>query len=69
MVFLASGFRVPRRGSCRLRDLFYELKKADVRKQPSVQPSYTYPAAELAARGLFVDLPPWDAHVFELILS
>jgi hypothetical protein len=47
-----------------LRDLFYDLKSTEIRKQSTVLPRYQYNAAHLINQGLYVELGPFDAHIF-----
>ena len=66
IIFVAPGLRLKAGGPYRLDDLFYGLKSKEVRRQPTVRPSYTYPAAQLINQGLYVELQPFDAHIFLL---
>lgn len=63
-VFLTPGLRLKPGAPYILHDLFYALKSAEVLQQPTVQPSYSYPAAQLINQGLYVELHPFDAHLF-----
>jgi hypothetical protein len=63
-ISMAPGLHLKSGAPYRLDDLFYELKSVEVKRNPTVQPSYTYPAAQLINQGLYVELPPFDAHVF-----
>jgi len=47
-----------------LRDLFYELKSPAIRSQDTVKTCYSCPAAHLINQGLYVELAPFDAHIF-----
>jgi len=52
---------------CHIRLPFAELDGGAVRLHDRMgQASYDRSGTELLARGLFVDLPPWGCHVFEL---
>jgi glycosidase len=63
-VFLNPGLKLKTGAPYKLYDLFYELKTLDVRRHPSIQPSYCYPAAALINQGLYVELNAHDAHIF-----
>jgi hypothetical protein len=60
-VFLMPGLRLHSNISYRLNDLFYEFKTHAV---GAAQPFYVYPAAKLINHGLYVELEPFDSHVF-----
>jgi len=60
-VFLMPGLRLHSGTHYRLNDLFYEFK---THTAGSVQPFYVYPAAKLINSGLYVELEPFDAHIF-----
>jgi len=47
-----------------LSDLYYPLKSPEIRRQSTVTPTYHYPAAHLITQGLYVELGPYDAHIF-----
>jgi glycosidase len=47
-----------------LRDLFYDLKSPDIRNKDTVKVRYSYTAAHLINDGLYVELAPFDAHIF-----
>jgi glycosidase len=47
-----------------LHDLFYELKSPEQRRKSTVVPTYHYAAAHLITQGLYVELGPFDAHIF-----
>jgi glycosidase len=47
-----------------LHDLFYDLKSPEIKSHPTVHPSYKYKAAQLINQGLYVELAPFDAHIF-----
>lgn len=63
-VFLMPGLKLKTGAPYKLHDLFYELKNLDRRRHPTVQPSYNYSAAALINQGLYVELQPFDAHIF-----
>src|SRR5438046_3349105 len=60
-VFLIPGLRLSSSSSYRLHDLFFGLKALN---RPSMQSSYVYPAGQLMNQGLYVELDPFDAHIF-----
>ncbi|OGR89997.1 MAG: hypothetical protein A2992_00390 [Elusimicrobia bacterium RIFCSPLOWO2_01_FULL_59_12] len=60
-VFLMPGLRVHSGASYRLNDLFYSFK---ANTAGTVQPFYVYPGARLINQGLYVELEPFDAHIF-----
>ncbi len=47
-----------------LSDLFYDLKPAETKQKSTVMPTYHYTASHLITQGLYVELGPYDAHVF-----
>lgn len=63
-IHMVPGLRLKSGAPYQLNDLFYDLKSKEVRRQQTVQPSYTYPAAQLINQGLYVELQPFDAHIF-----
>lgn len=50
----------------KLRDLFYGLKTSEIRRKAGVKPHYVYPAPQLINQGIYVELEPYDAHIFLL---
>jgi len=46
------------------RDVFYDLKSPEIRSQDTVKACYNYKAAHLINQGLYVELAPFDAHIF-----
>jgi glycosidase len=64
VVHLAPGMELQNGGPFRLNDLFYPLKSPQARRRPGVQPHYLVPAAQLINSGLYVELQPFDAHIF-----
>ncbi len=52
---------------CFVRTPFTELGERTVRLQDQLSPAvYDRPADELRGRGLFLDMPPWGYHVFDV---
>jgi glycosidase len=49
-----------------LQDVFFDLKPEAAKQKHGVQPSYTYTAPQLINQGLFVELQPYDAHIFRV---
>lgn len=49
------------------RDYYYDLKTKENRTYPNVKPVYKYKGTHLIAKGLFIDLGPYDSHIFKLI--
>jgi hypothetical protein len=47
-----------------LRDMFYDLKSPEVRRQNTVSRTYQVSASQLITQGLYVELAPFDAHIF-----
>ena len=64
MVYITPGLRLESGISYWLHDLYYDLKPGAIRELDGVQPAYQYPAAQLVKQGLYVELQPYDAHVF-----
>ncbi len=60
-VFLMPGLRLHSGTPYRLNDLFYSFKSNTV---GTVQPFYVYPGSKLINQGLYVELDPFDAHIF-----
>ena len=57
----------PQQSQCFVRMPFPELAGRTVRFQDLLSPdSYDRPGDDLLSRGLFVDIPAWGHHVFEL---
>ncbi len=65
-VFLSPGIRLKTGTPYRLDDIFYELKPSEVKDQLTVKRNYLIPAAQLINQGLYVELQPYDAHIFLL---
>lgn len=63
-IFLAAGMRLQHGGPYELVDLYYDLKSDAIRQKPTVRPSYLYSAPQLVNQGLYVELEPFDAHIF-----
>ena len=63
-IFFPPGFGIKTGQSYMLEDLYFPLKHPEVRRQPTVQSFYVYPAAQLIMDGLYVELHPYDAHIF-----
>src|SRR5262249_31412766 len=63
-VTLVPGLPLKAGTSYALHDLFYDLKSAEIRKQSTVSPSYHFTASHLITQGLYVELAPFDAHIF-----
>jgi glycosidase len=61
-ITLMPGLRLTSGTRYRLHDLFYALKSGAA----GAQPSYSYPASKLINHGLYVELDPFDAHLFVL---
>lgn len=64
IIFLAPGLRLHAGMPYVLHDLYYGLKSEELRKQPTVQASYHYKASQLINQGLYVELAPFDGHIF-----
>jgi glucan phosphorylase/glycosidase len=47
-----------------VNDLYHEFKPAAARARSTVRAAYRVSGDELLDKGLFVDLDPWDSHVF-----
>jgi glycosidase len=60
-LFLMPGLRLRSDAPYRLTDLFYGFKNNTA---GTVQPFYVYPGAKLINQGLYVELEPFDAHIF-----
>jgi len=57
----------PQRSQCFVRMSFLELKGRTVRFQDLLGPDYyDRPGDDLLGRGLFVDIPAWGCHVFDV---
>ena len=64
MVYVTPGLRLESGVSYWLHDLYYDLKSPAIRELAGVQPAYQYPGAQLLKQGVYVELQPYDAHVF-----
>lgn len=64
LVYVSPGLRLESTITYWFYDLFYDLKSPSVRELETIQPSYQYPAAQVLKQGMFVELRPYDAHVF-----
>jgi len=65
-VYLVPGLRLESGSDVHLLDLFYDLKKPEVQRQPLIQPVYLYRASRIINDGLYVELQGHDAHIFLL---
>src|SRR5258706_1846878 len=63
-VTLMPGLHLKAGTTYELHDLYYDLKPPEVKRQSSVVPTYHFPAAHLITQGLYVELAPFDAHIF-----
>lgn len=63
-ITLMPGLHLKPEAAYELRDLFYDLKAPEVRQKSTVMPTYHYNASHLINQGLYVELGPYDAHVF-----
>jgi len=63
-VFLMPGLRLKSGTVYRMDDLYYPLKNTEARRRSTVQSTYSFPAAQLINQGLYVELHPFDAHIF-----
>jgi hypothetical protein len=63
-VTLVPGIHLKAGISYELRDLFYDLKPPEVKRRETVIPTYHYTASHLITQGLYVELAPFDAHIF-----
>jgi hypothetical protein len=63
-VTLVPGLHLKAGTSYELRDLFYDLKSPEVKRRETVIPTYRYTASHLITQGLYVELAPFDAHIF-----
>jgi len=63
-VTLMPGLNLKADSAYELQDLFYEMKSPETRRQSTVVPTYHYPASHLITQGLYVELGPFDAHIF-----
>ena len=63
-VTLMPGLNLKSGSSYELQDLFYELKSPELRRQSTVTQTYQHTAATLITQGLYVELAPFDAHIF-----
>ncbi|HRY30373.1 MAG TPA: (d)CMP kinase [Elusimicrobiota bacterium] len=56
--------RIQRGRTYTLDDLYFDSKPAVEQDRPGVSPRYTFTGDELLDNGIYVDLAPWDSHVF-----
>jgi glycosidase len=63
-ITLVPGMPLHAGTSYELHDLYYDLKSPIVRQKSTVVPTYHYTAAHLITQGLYVELDPFDAHIF-----
>ena len=49
-----------------LQDLFFGAKSIELQKSGKVQESYGYKGSQLINQGLYVELEPYDAHIFRV---
>jgi glycosidase len=64
IVSLMPNLQLQGRTTYNLRDLYYGIKPTGSKGRQGVQPEYRYPAAQLINQGLYVELHPYDAHIF-----
>ncbi|QQX89767.1 alpha-amylase (plasmid) [Cupriavidus necator] len=65
-MFVAVNYS-PQQSQCFMRTPFTELEGRTVRLQDRLSPAvYDRPGDDLRARGLFLDMPPWGYHVFDV---
>ncbi len=65
-MFVAVNYS-PQQSQCFMRTPFTELGGRTVRLQDRLGPAvYDRPGDDLRARGLFLDMPPWGFHVFDV---
>jgi glycosidase len=64
MVYVTPGLRLASGISYWLHDLYYDLKSSAIRELSGVQPAYQAQGAQLLKQGLYVELQPFDAHIF-----
>jgi hypothetical protein len=65
-MFVAVNYS-PQQSQCFMRTPFAELRGRTVRLQDRLSSAvYDRPGEDLRARGLFLDMPPWGYHVFDL---
>jgi glycosidase len=60
-IFLMPGIRLNSGTSYRFNDLYYTFK---ANTAGTIQPFYNYPGSKLINQGLYVELDPFDAHIF-----
>ena len=65
-VFFAPGMPLEPHLNYEFSDLYHPMKDAEHRASPGVRPQYTYNAKKLMTHGLYVELQPFDAHIFVL---
>jgi glycosidase len=63
-VTLMPGLHLKTDASYELRDIYYDLKPAETKQKSTVMPTYHYTASHLINQGLYVELGPYDAHIF-----
>ncbi|CAN7750518.1 hypothetical protein LJR296_006612 [Cupriavidus necator] len=65
-MFVAVNYS-PQQSQCFMRTPFMELGEGTVRLQDRLSPAvYDRSADDLRARGLFLEMPPWGCHVFDV---
>ncbi|WP_198030859.1 alpha-amylase family glycosyl hydrolase [Cupriavidus sp. amp6] len=65
-IFVAVNYS-PQQSQCFMRIPFTELAGRTIRLQDRLGPAvYDRPGDDLHARGLFLDMPPWGYHVFDV---
>jgi len=63
-VTLTPGVNLKSGVAYELQDLFYDLKSPEIKRLSTVHPTYKCKAAHLINHGLYVELAPFDAHIF-----
>ncbi|GEM_PF-138782 len=63
-IFTTPGLRLESGQIYKLTDLFYPLKTQENRFRDGVHEVYLTPAAQVMNNGLYVELDPYDAHIF-----
>ena len=63
-VTLMPGLNLKAGSAYELHDLFYDMKSPELKRQSTVSHTYHYQAAHLITQGLYVELAPYDAHIF-----
>jgi glycosidase len=65
-VFISPWLRLKSGIPYRLTDLFYHFKPNEALEQSTVRPYYIYPASQIINEGLYIELQPFDGHIFLL---